>query len=73
MRDEESISCAIDSHVEGVKVKTALLVVDNCEHVAAAAAAAIQEVLQRHPRIRVLATSRQPLNVPKRDDPTTAL
>ena len=38
-----------------------LLVVDNCEHLIGAAASLIQTLLQRAPRLRVLATSREPL------------
>lgn len=44
--------------------RTALLVLDNCEHVIAAAAGVADELLDRCPGIRVLATSREPLDVP---------
>jgi len=44
--------------------KTALLIVDNCEHVIGAAAAIIDSILRRAPDVRVLATSRQPLDIP---------
>jgi predicted ATPase len=40
-----------------------LVVVDNCEHVVDAAAALVDRVLEAAPRTRVLATSREPLNV----------
>ncbi len=43
---------------------TALIVLDNCEHVGAAAAALAQAVLESAPGVRVLATSREPLRVP---------
>jgi predicted ATPase/DNA-binding winged helix-turn-helix (wHTH) protein len=38
-----------------------LLVLDNCEHVVEAAAAAVEDVLNAAPDIRILATSREPL------------
>ena len=38
-----------------------LLVLDNCEHVVEAAAAAVEDVLNAAPEIRILATSREPL------------
>ncbi|HEY5856661.1 MAG TPA: BTAD domain-containing putative transcriptional regulator [Aldersonia sp.] len=40
-----------------------LLVLDNCEHVVAAAAAAISRLLDSAPRLRVLATSQRPLGL----------
>jgi predicted ATPase/DNA-binding SARP family transcriptional activator len=41
----------------------ALLVLDNCEHLVAAAATLADRVLAACPRVRVLATSREPLNI----------
>ena len=41
-----------------------LLVLDNCEHVAAAAAEVAYELLRAAPRLRLLATSREVLRVP---------
>ncbi|MGY1698306.1 BTAD domain-containing putative transcriptional regulator [Geodermatophilus sp. SYSU D00766] len=41
-----------------------LLLLDNCEHVVEAAAAACAELLPRCPELRVLATSREPLGLP---------
>ncbi|MFD9504957.1 ATP-binding protein [Streptomyces sp. NPDC060035] len=41
-----------------------LLVLDNCEHVIDAAAALAETLLTRCPRLRILATSREPLGVP---------
>ena len=38
-----------------------LIVVDNCEHVVGASASLLQELLQAAPRLRILATSREPL------------
>ncbi|MEK8144298.1 hypothetical protein NKH18_27935 [Streptomyces sp. M10(2022)] len=41
-----------------------LLVLDNCEHVIDAAATLAEKLLTHCPRLRILATSREPLNVP---------
>ena len=41
----------------------ALLVLDNCEHLVAAAATLADRVLAACPRVRILATSREPLNI----------
>jgi predicted ATPase/DNA-binding CsgD family transcriptional regulator len=41
-----------------------LLVLDNCEHVLAAAADVVSELLGRCPELVVLATSREPLRIP---------
>src|SRR5262249_45252519 len=41
--------------------KTLLLVLDNCEHVIAAAAAMAEALLHANPAARVIATSREPL------------
>ncbi|MFF6874538.1 MULTISPECIES: BTAD domain-containing putative transcriptional regulator [unclassified Streptomyces] len=41
-----------------------LLILDNCEHVADAAARLTEELLARCPHLTVLATSREPLGVP---------
>jgi predicted ATPase/class 3 adenylate cyclase len=42
----------------------ALLVVDNCEHLCAEAAALVRDLLTRCPQLAVLATSREPLRIP---------
>ena len=41
-----------------------LLVLDNCEHVVVAAAALVDAVLRSAPGVRVIVTSREPLQVP---------
>jgi predicted ATPase/DNA-binding SARP family transcriptional activator len=41
----------------------ALVALDNCEHVVDAVAAAVEAMLLRHPALRVLATSREPLGI----------
>ncbi len=50
-----------DTVVEWLRRRRAVLVLDNCEHVAAAAAALAERVLAEAPGIVVLATSREPL------------
>ena len=53
-----------DSIVEFLRTKGALLLVlDNCEHLAAAAAALAADILRGCPGVRILATSQQPLSV----------
>lgn len=47
-----------------LKDKRLLLVVDNCEHVLAAAAGFLSRVLRTAAGVRVIATSREPLSVP---------
>jgi non-specific serine/threonine protein kinase len=43
--------------------RTALLVLDNCEHLVADCAAFCQKVLERCPHLSIIATSREPLGV----------
>ncbi|MFE5617552.1 BTAD domain-containing putative transcriptional regulator [Streptomyces sp. NPDC056524] len=50
--------------VEHCAARRLLLVLDNCEHVVAAAAALAEFLLARCPGVTVLATSREPLGVP---------
>ena len=54
----------IDTVAEALAGRRVLIVVDNCEHVLAAAAEAIGEILARSDVPRVLATSREHLRVP---------
>ena len=52
------------SIVEFLRTRTALLLVlDNCEHLASAAAALAADILRGCPGVRILATSQQPLGV----------
>ena len=46
-----------------LKNKTLLLILDNCEHVIAEAATVAEALLAGCPRVRILATSREPLRV----------
>jgi predicted ATPase/DNA-binding CsgD family transcriptional regulator len=48
---------------ENLRDKSALLLLDNCEHLQSAAAAATRDLLNACPSIRILATSRAPLGV----------
>ncbi|MFY9927713.1 MAG: AAA family ATPase [Streptosporangiaceae bacterium] len=49
--------------VSALAGRQALLVLDNCEHLVAAAAALADRVLGACPQVRILATSREPLNI----------
>ena len=55
--DPTELVCRLLAH------RRALLVLDNCEHVVDAAAALADRLVRTAPRVRVLATSREPLNV----------
>ena len=50
--------------VEGLRDKRTLLLLDNCEHLLAACATIADDLLRIAPRLKVIATSREPLNVP---------
>jgi predicted ATPase/DNA-binding CsgD family transcriptional regulator len=52
-----------DTLAEAMKVRKTLLVLDNCEHLIEAVARLVDALLGRCPRLRVLATSREPLNL----------
>jgi len=60
---ESASASLIDSVVNALKKKKLLLVLDNCEHVVAAAADAVDKILRACPDVRILATSREPLAV----------
>ncbi|MDQ2993256.1 MAG: GAF domain-containing protein, partial [Candidatus Eremiobacteraeota bacterium] len=47
-----------------LKAKHALLVFDNCEHIVEAAASVVAEILRSCPKIKILASSRQELDIP---------
>ncbi len=53
----------IDDVVIALKDKHALILLDNCEHLVAAAADAAENILRRCPNIKMLATSREPLGI----------
>jgi predicted ATPase/DNA-binding SARP family transcriptional activator len=50
--------------IEYLRGRTALVVLDNCEHLVAAAARVTQDLLESCPTLRILATSREGLAVP---------
>ena len=54
----------LDGVTEGLATRCLLLVLDNCEHLLAAAGVVVDRLLGRCPDVGVLATSRQPLGVP---------
>jgi predicted ATPase/class 3 adenylate cyclase len=58
----EGLSMA-DSVVEYLRDRELLVVLDNCEHLLSDAAWLVSELLQRCPRVRILATSREGLGV----------
>ena len=61
-RRREGMSMA-DSIVEYLRDREVLVVLDNCEHLLADAARLASKLLQRCPKVRVLATSREGLGV----------
>jgi predicted ATPase/DNA-binding SARP family transcriptional activator len=71
-----------DDPAERLSGRACLLVLDNCEHLVDAVAALVERLLAAAPRLRVLATSREPLSIagealypvaPLPDDPAIAL
>src|SRR6185369_15575171 len=54
----------LDAVVDFVAPRELLLVVDNCEHLIGPAAGLVATLLRSAPRLRILATSREPLRVP---------
>jgi predicted ATPase/DNA-binding CsgD family transcriptional regulator len=63
VRDEGSREL-IETVSAQLRDREVLLILDNCEHVAAASAQLADALLQACPRLRILATSREILNVP---------
>ncbi|HKX19647.1 MAG TPA: LuxR C-terminal-related transcriptional regulator [bacterium] len=61
---EQSARDVAATLADALRGKSVLLVLDNCEHVAAATAALAGVLLRECPDLRVLATSRIPLSVP---------
>ena len=54
----------VDTLVGRLRGRHGLVVLDNCEHLIEAVAKSVALLLQRAPALRVIATSREPLNVP---------
>jgi predicted ATPase/class 3 adenylate cyclase len=59
--DRRSLADALDDFL---RAKSLLLILDNCEHLAAACADFTAALLRHCPSLRVLATSREPLGIP---------
>jgi predicted ATPase/DNA-binding winged helix-turn-helix (wHTH) protein len=57
-------SAAQDELVAGMAPRTALLVLDNCEHLLDAVAVLVQAVMQGAPNVTLVATSQEPLRLP---------
>nr|WP_269205011.1 BTAD domain-containing putative transcriptional regulator [Motilibacter aurantiacus] len=57
-------SSRTEAVAESLRERSALLVLDNCEHVLDAAADVVTAILETAPDVRVLATSRERLGVP---------
>jgi predicted ATPase/class 3 adenylate cyclase len=53
-----------DTVVDALVAKDLLIVLDNCEHVIDASAGVVQRICSAAPAVKVLATSREALNVP---------
>ena len=60
---DQSGSPLRDVLIEYLSSRELLLVLDNCEHVIDMAAKLAEDLLRRCPRVRILATSREPLNI----------
>ncbi|MFE7429108.1 BTAD domain-containing putative transcriptional regulator [Streptomyces sp. NPDC057545] len=60
----DPVEILVDHLAHRSRVGPVLLILDNCEHVVDAAATLAETLLTRCPRLRVLATSREPLGVP---------
>jgi predicted ATPase len=59
----ESGQAVSDGLVEFLRPRAILLLLDNCEHVIAACAALVDQILRACPRVRVFATSREALGI----------
>jgi non-specific serine/threonine protein kinase len=53
-----------ESLVRSLRDRTLLLVLDNCEHLIHACAETVRVLIESCPRLRILATSREPLGLP---------
>lgn len=60
---EQAVRSPIDALCDYLRDQRLLLVMDNCEHVVAAAADLVDRLLRASPGLRVLATSTQPLRL----------
>ena len=62
--DGPAESDSLDDLVTHLSTRRTLIVLDNCEHVVAAAAQAVEAILGSCPGVAVLATTREPLSIP---------
>jgi non-specific serine/threonine protein kinase len=60
---QESGRAVTDALIEYLRPRTALLLLDNCEHLIAACAAIVSQILRVCPRVRILTTSREALGI----------
>jgi predicted ATPase/DNA-binding XRE family transcriptional regulator len=60
---QESRRPSLDTLIDALKNLRLLLILDNCEHLIDACAELVQQLLAAAPSLRILATSRQPLDV----------
>lgn len=61
---EDPAQAIIDTLIEKIKDKSLLILLDNCEHLIQACAEITDKLLQSVEGIRILATSREALNIP---------
>ncbi|MFD6952496.1 LuxR family transcriptional regulator [Nocardiopsis sp. TSRI0078] len=62
---EDDSRTAMDAVITSLRTRNLLLLLDTCEHAVGPMAELCQAVLRDCPRVRILATSRQPLHVPE--------
>ena len=62
---EQDARSALDALLEYLRDRRLLLILDTCEHLLDACAALAQAVMRDAPGVTVLATSRQPLDMPE--------
>ncbi len=53
-----------DTLIKALKHKHLLLIIDNCEHLLSTCAQLVQRLLMNCTKLKILATSREPLNIP---------
>ena len=61
---EDTHQSLVDTLVEALSSQSLLLILDNCEHLVDATAHTADELLHRCPNLKILATSREALNIP---------
>ena len=61
---EEPDRRLLDTLTDGLRLKTLLLVLDNCEHLVDACARLAEHLLRACPKLKILATSREALDIP---------